>query len=250
MSYDHWQALIRYAFAQNQRTPARMTEILRRQQDTFPEIAQDTLRRAVRMLEEKSANPDAPRASPRIDATGLPVRVRREPGPDASKERLHLEALVGRSSWLWGLRQLLTTSIAKAPKYDWTILQCPPGRSWITSDDPVVRLNFYRDGRYDFRGGWGRRGTEILFPLSPSALLYTQVGKKPPRQKTASVVQVDRLNWILAKHASRLVFAQEPTDWVRAVRPRTVDRAAFNEEQKAWAQWHRVQSDAEQEFGM
>jgi hypothetical protein len=44
-----------------------------------------------------------------------------------------------------------------------------------------IPLNYYARGRYDFKGGWGNKGTEILLPLSPHHLLYTRVGHRVAR---------------------------------------------------------------------
>jgi imidazolonepropionase-like amidohydrolase len=51
-----------------------------------------------------------------------------------------------------------------------------PGFAWFTTDDPVLKLNFNSWDAYDFGGGWGSSGSEILVPLSPLHLTYDLIG--------------------------------------------------------------------------
>lgn len=82
--------------------------------------------------------------------------------------QLKAEMIVGRGLWFSGMRHLLTHTVKHLERHKWTILRPPEDLSWFTSDDPVIRLNYYDAGRYDFNGGWGNKGTEIILPLAPS----------------------------------------------------------------------------------
>jgi hypothetical protein len=123
--------------------------------------------------------------------------------------------------------------------HKWTILRAPKGLSWCTSDTPVIRLNYYLDRKYDFKGGWGSNGTEISFPLDPKNLMYTKIGGKPPPRGTVVSVEFARtMQRIILENAHRFIFCQRISDAVPQIRPRTEDASIFVEEQKQWRDWH------------
>lgn len=64
---------------------------------------------------------------------------------------LKVETAVGRASWLWSIQRILNTTASILHQHHWTILRPAQGMNWFTTDKPVIRLNFYRPGSYDFR---------------------------------------------------------------------------------------------------
>jgi len=110
----------------------------------------------------------------------------------------------------------------------------------------VIRLNYYDPENYDFDGGWGRKGTEIFMPLSPSHLLYTKVGEKPPSRGTqCSLDQAEMIRRCIAEHAHRFVFAVEQDTNVPKLRPRIVNEDLHKDEKIQWSKWHEDQTTAE-----
>ena len=104
----------------------------------------------------------------------LPIKIITELPPEEDFGKLRVESIVGRGYWLFAIKQLLTKTINVLLQHKWTILQSPTELKWLTSDDPVIKLNYYNPQKYDFGGGWGSLGTEIFLPLSPKYLLYTK----------------------------------------------------------------------------
>jgi len=83
-------------------------------------------------------------------------------------------------------------------------------------------------------------------PLSPSHLLYTQVGLQPPPRGTRfSLEHAVIVQRCIAEHAHRLIFAAKPEEPVPNLRPRIVSPGSFKEEEVQWSKWHDEQSDAE-----
>lgn len=113
-----------------------------------------------------------------------------------------------------------------------------------------MRLNYYGPNRYDFRGGWGSAGTEILIPLGPQHLLYTKVGSRPLFKKGERVSEelFDGFQRMTIEHAHRFVFADQQNSEVAVVRPRTVDAVLYRSETEQWKRWHDEQSQAEREL--
>lgn len=166
--------------------------------------------------------------------------------PGEEQGMLGIETVVGRGLWLFSLKQLLTRTVNALMAHKWTILRSPEGIEWLTSDDPVVRLNYHNPTKYDFGGGWGSVGTEIFLPLSPRHLLYTKIGTKPPQRGT--VVSTEPAGWLqrfTIEHAHRFIIAKEENESVSKIRPRIVDPAAFKTEKEQWKRWHEEQTVAE-----
>lgn len=240
-----WSHLIRFLAAQDVRTPARLREMLQRGHQTLPELLEDTLKKSVHELEisRREGLLDRSRS---IDTEYLPCRVTTELSPGEEQGRLRVEIVNGRGLWLFNLKQLLTRTINVLFEHKWTILRSPEGMEWLTSDDPVVRLNYHNAARYGFGGGWGSPGTEIFLPLSPRHLLYTKIGAKPPQRGTVlSNELANRLQRFTIEHAHRCILAKEEDKNVSKIRPRVVDSAAFKSEADQWRRWHDEQTNAE-----
>ena len=203
-----WQCLARFVAAQDVRTPARMMEMIKRWQKSLPDLVQNTLQESVQKMKAAQKEGQTLRVTPNPLAREFPSRV--------------------------------TTLL----KHRWTILRPPPGIRWLTSDDPVIRLNYYGPGKYDFEGGWGRNGGEILLPLSPKHLLYTKVGSKP-RRDTASPELAHLIQRLTIQHGHRFVFSIEPNHAVESLRPRLVDPIAFKKEADFWKRWQDQQGEIE-----
>ena len=182
MTTADWDRLVRFLAAQDVRTPVRLLEHLQRWHKMMPRLLEDTMQKAVRSLEEAKRSGTPLTHAKARDGDFLPIRVTKQIQPGQALGLLKAEVLVGRSSWLFGVRRALSSTLKVLMQQRWSILKPHGGLVWFTSDDPVIRLNRYGKGNYDFKGGWGNPGTEILFPLGPHHLMYAKVGEKPPRR--------------------------------------------------------------------
>lgn len=245
MDRDDWSCLARFLAAQDVRTPARLMEMFRRWEKGFPDLLQSTLEESVRDFTEAKRSGTTPAVRHNADTGYFPARVTKEIQPGAKTGLIKVESVIGRGLYLFALRRLLSETSRVLEQHRWTILRPPAGMKWMTSDDPVVKLNYYGD-RYDFKGGWGSKGTELLLPLSPDHLLYTRIGERPPergsRLPAAKAVEMQRM---IVEHAHRFVFAAQPEPEVSIIRPRKVDAALLQSEADQWSRWHDEQGNAE-----
>lgn len=249
LTVTDWQNLIRFLAAQDVRTPARLIEDLKNWRETLPADIEKTLENSLRELEAAKLG-GAPLPHDEVPHAELfPGRVTIETLPEQGGGLVRFETSVGRSLWLFGIKNLLTKTVNALLQHKWTILRSPPGIEWLTSDNPVVRLNFYSAKKYDFGGGWGCKGSQIFLPLSPNHLMYTQIGAKPPpKGRVVSVDLAQSLQRITVEHAHRFVFGRTQNPRVAVWRPRVVDRQAFDAEAAQWRHWHESQSNAERAF--
>lgn len=238
---DDWEMLIRFAFAQDVRTPARLREFLHRQAQTIQSMLDETLHNAVAKLTQDNLSVHPGKTT---SASGFPLKISVvDQGGDTAT--LKAETVVGRAMWHWSMRHMLTSTIKNLPYKGWSILKAAPGCSWPTSDNPLIRLNYIDDQRYNFGGGWGVPNGDLLLPLSPTHLLHRCAGRRPPyRGHHLDVATTQKIKRIIVEHADRYVFANEEFD-IREIRERTVSLALHSADREAWASWHAEQSKAE-----
>jgi len=206
---------------------------------------QDTLEKSVRKLETGRQENKKVIPFPHSEFLPLKISIDRE----SHATTLKAQSVIGRGLWLFNIKRALTNTVNVLLKHKWTILKSPNGINWCTSDDPVIKLNYYRKGHYDFKGGWGSTGTEIMLPISPCHLMYTKIGEKPPRRGT--VVSEDHAKMIqqfIAEHAHRLIFAVKQDPIIERLRPRVENKALYDDEVQQWNRWHEENVRAEREL--
>ena len=249
LSPDDWQRLIRFAVAQYVRTPAHYLESAERWVAILPQVMEESITGSLEKLDLAKRSGAPLPGGETGDSDGLPLSVTITPKPGQDHSELKAELTAGRALWLWEATRVLTSTIEKLRGLRWTILTAPDGLPWFTTDDPLIRLNFYAEDRYDFKGGWGNPGTDIMLPLSPHHLLYTQVGKRPPRRgKAVPRIQAEAIRRCIAEHAHRMVFATAQDTEVPDLRPRIVDAELCRQEGDVWRRWHEEQSAAERQL--
>jgi hypothetical protein len=241
LTRDDWRKLVRFAVAQDVRTPARLREFLRRQAQVMPQLFDKTIHDAVEQLKHDKLSV---RPGKITNSSGFPLKLSVE-DQGAGQTILRAETVVGRAMWHWSLRHLLTNTVAKVPRKGWSILIAASGYSWPTSDDPLIKLNYVDDRRYDFAGGWDAPNGDVLLPLSPTHLLHRCAGKRPLlRGHQLDPATTERVRRMIIEHADRYVFAKRAFD-VEQVRGRTVNSELHKMEQERWANWHAEQIKAE-----
>lgn len=245
---EHWRRLVRFAIAQDVRTPASLKEFIQRQQKQLKPLMDDTLSRAEAFLQMVGQDKAPIPERSQTHSDGFPIKVSVERQPDGSG-LVSANAIIGRKMWLWNIRRTLTETLKKIPRHRWTILHAPEGLQWPTTDSPLVRLNFNSPDDYNFLGGWGVKNGDIFMPLSPKHLLYTSVGGRPwLRGTTLEMNLALQLRRFIIEHADRYVFALDKSD-IPQVRPRVVCAQTYKREEHEWNRWHQEQSEAEVRFG-
>jgi hypothetical protein len=243
---DDWYHMARFLAAQDVRTPARLIENIIRWQETLPRQLEEVLQEAKMKFEK----PQEIRTKMKLPfAEHIPLKVTTNPESDGETATIRAEAIIGRGLWLFSIQHLLTRTADALHKHRWTILSPADGYEWITSDDPVIRLNYNNPNGYDFKGGWGSPGTEILLPLGPQHLLYTRVGQKPqmrgtkvPKNETEGIIRM------IAEHSHRMIFSSKIDDSIPLLKNRIADLKLFKKEQEEWKNWRSNQTNAELEL--
>lgn len=242
---DDWKRIARFVALQQLRTPLNFLETTRRYETQLTE----SLEKVVRDLEEAGkAGQVLPVPTP--ESNFLADQMRIKVTPDTSEGTAFVAAQVSssRAIWLATIRHHLIKNVPAICQHRWRAILPAGDAEWPLTDHPVLTLNYDSPERYDFRGGWGHEGTELIMPISPRVAVYTQV-KRKDRGFEPSVDQTAMLQRLMCERAFRWVIARQPLPWLSTTFPREVDAARFKEEEHAWDSWNAIHSAAEREFG-
>lgn len=244
-----WNRLALFLAAQDVRTPTNYFESTERWNRELPKVLDNTLNKLVQILEEhfREGKP-IPQVPPNTKLLNqvFDVSITTNTVPEKNMGEIRAKVVAGRRLWVETQRLLLTKTSQVLLKHKWSIVEPASGMSWFTSDHPVLRLNYYEPGKYDLRGGWGREGGNLIMPLSPRHLLYTQIGSDAQDRFAFSIEKTYEIQKFLAERAFRWIFAHKKLPGVVKLRPRYVNLKEFNNEEEQWRKWHQEQNLAEE----
>lgn len=156
----------------------------------------------------------------------LPIEIQFNEGND-NQSIMKVESYVGKSYWIYALKYLLNSTYKVLNDISWCIYDAPPNFFWVTSDDPVIFLNHYGNNDYDFKGGWGNKNTNIIFPLTPKKLLFAQIGSDLDTYATASYSDAILFQRYIVEHAYTKVYSDSKNHSITKMRKRVVDEQEF-----------------------
>jgi len=242
---DDWRQLHRFVAVQDVRTPSDYLESMKKASTNVPKIMDETL--AEIQQRYKNREPLIPEGYRLHDKDHknqffkelFKVKISNSDKPGISN--LTLEATIGREFWIARQRQLLHGVAKELHKHKWSVVKPFSGFLWPITDHPVLKLNYYSNRKYDFGGGYGRPGTEIMMAISPQHLLYTQIGNKVSPRITLPKDVSKLIIKLLLERAYRWVYMDKPHSFVEDMRPRLVDKNRFSFEKNQWDNWHQNQ---------
>lgn len=243
LSQEDWHILIDYVAAQVVRTPAFFFRTKDKMKEYMPSIL-DSIGEELKTVTQEQLETHTPEKAKAEELIPISVNLT-ETMPDDEHQCVEIKTVVGKSLWLFCIEYLLSDTAKVLHKHKWSIISAAEGVKWPTSDDPVICLNYYEPGKYDFGGGWERKGTEIFFPICPTKALYTQVGYKHPPRISFDVETSVFLKKIIAEHAFMFVYASEQDEDIPVFHPRTVDLAEYNRVANEFEQWYDMYTEQE-----
>ena len=165
---------------------------------------------------------------------------------DREKSIVEMKTIVGKGFYLHDLNHLLTSTVKASERLNWQVVHAADGISFPTSDDPVICLNYNSERDYDFGGGWGKKHSNILMPISPKLLLFSEVGVKWKMSGLDYSLAYSKLfREMIIRHAHRYVYADRPQKGMLALNARVVNRDIYEYEQQSIAGWHIENVEAE-----
>lgn len=241
--------LVRFLAAQDLRTPQRLVAALQRFEKDIPPILDQVLHGTLDKLRAAKAAGVKLKANPTNErARAFPVKVSVLPSDRPGYKLLKAEVTSGRQLWHWSLQHALTSTLNILHTHRWTVVEAARGHEWLTSDNPVVRLGYRGPNDYSLESGWGTAKGNILLPLSPKHLLFTQIGTTEQLRGTLTCQMTLQLQRFIALNAHRMLFARQRSRRVEKWRPRFVDRAAYQHEKEQWRRFAEDNRRAEREL--
>lgn len=247
LSSSDWEILTRFLASQIVRTPAFLIKNLPRWNQMAPRVLDQALRDIdSRIRQAKELGQEIVIDDPARHTEYFPIRIERKEIPEEKKVQFTTRVVVGRGLWFYSMKHLLTNTLKVLHQHKWSIVEAPNGLPWFTSDDPVICLNFRSEGDFDFDGGWNRSAGNILFPLSPRHLMFTEIGRDICPRRVPSRYHARLFRRIIAQHAHRRIYSSQMEDKIPQLRPRVVGAKAFQTERALWEAYYEDQSKAEE----
>jgi hypothetical protein len=242
-----WKCLVRFVAAQDVRTPLNFMESMLRWDQEMPDIFDKTIKDSIRKLQAAKERGIMlnPANKPNEFSDLVTVKISPPVDPTSDEASVRAEVTLGRRLWIASMRHLLTGAANVLCQHRWSVVEPHGSEEWLLTDHPVLRLNYYEPGHYDFCGGWNNPGSEIMMPVSPRHLLYVRVGEKALNRFSFSPEQTLLVQKLFVERAHRWIFSRQPLSWVADLKPRSVSAEQVQSEQNAWKQWHGDQLRAE-----
>ncbi len=231
LTSSDWEILIKFLAAQDVRTPARLFEHIQRAQKELPEILYNVMSEVEGKIKSGDANEFKTKKKRPVEPFPLKITTCIEDGADTGT--LEAETYAGRSTWLYSIKYLLENTRKVLHSHKWSIIKPAKGYYWPTSDNPVVKLNYYSSGNYDLKGGWGVEKGNIFFPIDPEHAMFVQVGGRPIQKNTrASESQTREFIKFIAENAHRKIFSHYNNEDLPRLRKRVIDPVRLSREKK------------------
>jgi hypothetical protein len=248
LTKNDWNILIKFLAAQDVRTPKRMSEYLKRGTGKLSEALNEVLDEVKEKLENRDIESLKIHNSP-VKDLAFPLKLITDNQKDNNATILKAESYVGRITWIYSIKYLLENTEKVLHKHRWSIVKPAKGYYWITSDNPVVKLNFIDEHNYDFGGGWDKPKGNLFFPIGPEHAMFVQIGDKAlPKGTRLSVHQTILIRRLIAENSHRMIFSKNDDDGVTSLKKRTVDKEMVNREKAELLAWHQKNSEMEREY--
>ncbi len=243
-----WEVLIKFLSAQDVRTPARLYEYIQRAQKYLP----GTLQNVMNDLHVKLSNGDVSELTREGESSvreSFPLKVTTHIEEGSDTGFLKAETYTGRGTWIHSIKHLLENTSKILHTHKWSIVKPALGYFWPTSDNPVVKLNYYSPGKYDLKGGWGVKKGNIFFPIDPEHAMFVQIGDKPMKKNTRlSENQTKEFIKFVVENSHRKIFSHSEASSLPRLRERIVDPDRLTRENNEMKEWHRLNAKMEREY--
>ena len=235
LSREEHKALSRFVFAQYLRTPAAYLRLTKQNSKIFPNVMDTVLEKLNHASKREFQRSRPCQSAISKEDVLFPLKI----SLDRENSMVEVKTVIGKGFYLHDLKHLLTSTVRVSERLNWQVLHASDDVSFPTSDDPVICLNYNNERDYDFDGGWGIKHGNILMPISPKLLLFSEIGEKGSYPDLDYSPMYSKLfREMIIRHAHRYVYAEHPQKGMLALNARVVNRDWYEAEKHDMAGWH------------
>lgn len=239
MTPENWRILCDYITAQYVRTPSFYHFVSVWGKGEVPNTLDSILKSFTKEDLEKEKKHD------RADSGELlPLKLSLSKRPDdKSHTYLEVNTVVGKNLWLFIIHHILTSDSQVKQAFramKWSIVTAPPGVSWPTCDAPVVIAKIDSKRNLSVTDGIGNRDRVIIFPVSPSKVLWGMHKREFLWRFEADSDLADQIINVIVSNALMYVYSSYDNSELTAVRERTVDKLEFQRLQGQYTNWYSL----------
>lgn len=234
--------LVNFLIVQFARTPsmmAKMNEVVRRK---FPSVVEGAVTQVEAELKASNRNcsfSSSDQGSAKTEPfPKLPFETKIHP----DEGTIEVTLTAGRQSFLSAMGDLLNGKVAHTLRnHCWRVLETPNEIKLPTSDNPVAVFGISEHGEIDFGPGVGVPNANIIMPLDPTHLLFTEVGATHEQLLCFNPMQYHIGLFIrtIVLNASEHVYSLSRNDAIPAIRKREVDQHAAEELLRTRNEWRQ-----------
>ncbi len=247
MASDEWHYLIDFLACHIVRSPAYIVKILDLAKKSCVPIFQEKCEEISNIKEQeilKTINKYKENENNEL----FPLKITDTGDIDEDKAILKVETILGKQFYLWIMKHMLENTVKILHTHKWGIITVDEKVTLPTSDDPVICLNYNNENDYDFGGGWGRKNCNILFPISPNKILYTQVGVKVKPRYQIDLKMSLILKKLIIEHSYRKIISNFKDPEIEKIKPRYVNLEEFKREKEMWENFQKDYLEKESEY--
>lgn len=247
MTSDEWHYLIDFLACHIVRSPAYIVKILDLAKKDCVPIFQEKCEE-ISNVKEQEILKTISKYKENEDNELFPIKITDTGDIDEDKAILKVETIFGKQFYLWIMKHMLENTAKILHTHKWGIITVDEKVSLPTSDNPVVCLNYNNENDYNFDGGWGRKNSNILFPISPNKILYTQIGVKVRPRLQIDLKTSLILKKLIIEHSHRKIISNFKDTEIEKIKPRYVDLEEFRREKEMWENFQKDYLEKESEY--
>lgn len=247
ITVDEWYLLIDFLVCHIVRSPAFIVKILESGKKC-DSIFQETMDKISKMSIDDFRKDKERVKTVQNNNDMFPFKMTNLGDFDENNVLIKAETIIGKQFYLWHIKNLLENTSKILHTHKWGIITVDEKVLLPTSDDPVICLNYKNENDYDFGGGWGKENCNILFPISPSKIIYTQIGTRVKPRLKADYKMSLLLKKMIVEHSHRIIISNFKDMDVEKFKTRYVDEKEFKREKKMWEDFQKNYIEKESEF--
>lgn len=247
ITIDEWHCLIDFVACHIVRSPAYIIKILDlAKKDCIP-IFEEKCEDISNFSEKEILNTIAENKTDKLNEL-FPIKITGIGSDNKNNEIFKIETIFGKQFYIWIMIHLLQNTSKILHSHKWGIITVDKNVILPTSDDPVICLNYNSESDYNFDGGWGKENSNILFPISPNKILYTQVGIKVKPRINVGYKTSLLFKKMIIEHSYRKVISNFVDKDVVRIKQRYVSEGEYKKEKKMWEDFQKNYLEKERDY--